>query len=671
MVALVADVAGGSWWNNRWQYRRRVTVEQDEPTGLPGDDVVAVTMPTGGPILPEGQDIRVVTTEGDLVPHRVLMVGPGDQVRLAFAYQPGQQDYDVYFGNPNAPANDLPLTIRRGVLQETWIAPEGRIDSFEQVQDVFGRADALVGRGFRGRIFQGYSPFGAQARIASVFTGYVVAPRDGDYTFCTSSQDASFLVVDDELVVSNGGPHAPQGDVSQQGQLRLTEGLHRLAFYHVNTHGDPVVVVAWQAPGGRRIWPMEPGDFAPVFIGQAGPLTQRNQTSTLDFRAVHAGEAFLAGRYLERFEFEATASGRTPSRTEWKWDFGDGTTAEGQRVEHVYLAPGEYTVTLTADIPSGRRQRAMTVAVWRPWEFVTQDNLEGIRDYAEIVSAYELAGLETESLGVATVLFDRMGQPEGVLAAGSVFVARETASGEIVREATEAYAEALLEAGRAEDATAALIAGHEMTEAVWAKTILLARAGHVMLAEFEDVHRAEELFAGALALSRAVNSEGVRLAQIGMGDVWRVRGDAERAAGAYAAARPPERPRPGQGAFEAGDFARHVEYYLRSNELWAAQEYLDRWSLEHPGDKLVGTWSLLTAQTLMRQSKFAAAAREAEVLVGVSPDSPQGPVLLMLAANCYHQLDLPEDVVRTFRAIIATYPESPYAEEAAQKLEGQ
>jgi len=31
----------------------------------------------------------------------------------------------------------------------------------------------------------------------------------------------------------------------------------------------------------------------------------------------------------------------------WHWDFGDGTQGEGPVVDHVYIVPGEYAVTLT------------------------------------------------------------------------------------------------------------------------------------------------------------------------------------------------------------------------------------------------------------------------------------------------------------------------------------
>jgi PKD repeat protein len=37
----------------------------------------------------------------------------------------------------------------------------------------------------------------------------------------------------------------------------------------------------------------------------------------------------------------------------WKWDFGDGTTADGERVEHIYDTPGEYVIRLEIDTADG------------------------------------------------------------------------------------------------------------------------------------------------------------------------------------------------------------------------------------------------------------------------------------------------------------------------------
>jgi PKD repeat protein len=45
----------------------------------------------------------------------------------------------------------------------------------------------------------------------------------------------------------------------------------------------------------------------------------------------------------------------------FQWDFGDGQTAQGQNVSHVYASPGSYTVTVTASAGSHVLTQSLTV----------------------------------------------------------------------------------------------------------------------------------------------------------------------------------------------------------------------------------------------------------------------------------------------------------------------
>jgi PKD repeat protein len=51
----------------------------------------------------------------------------------------------------------------------------------------------------------------------------------------------------------------------------------------------------------------------------------------------------------------------------WSWDFGDGTSGVGREPEHVYSAPGTYTVTLTAAGPFGSDVESKSAFVTVQW----------------------------------------------------------------------------------------------------------------------------------------------------------------------------------------------------------------------------------------------------------------------------------------------------------------
>ncbi len=58
-------------------------------------------------------------------------------------------------------------------------------------------------------------------------------------------------------------------------------------------------------------------------------------------------------------------SGSTPAGeiTGYSWNFGDGTTADGESVKHTYTTPGTYTATLTVTAPSGTSSASVQVVV--------------------------------------------------------------------------------------------------------------------------------------------------------------------------------------------------------------------------------------------------------------------------------------------------------------------
>ncbi len=672
-TASTAALAEEAWWSPAWTHRRAITIPSFKPTGLKtGDDIAVVTMYTGGQLAPDGSDVRVTTSEGALVRHRVLMVGPGDHVRIAFALRPNVNKYFAYFGCAKGAANrDKELEIQRGVLQESWEHEGvGAIKTFEQVQKIFNGATKLLGRDFHGRIFTGHNPFGPQNKLATIYTAWVICPSDGDYTFCTSSQDASFLLVDDKMVVENGGHHLPQPDVRVQGVAKLTAGMHKLMLYHVNITGDPIAVLAWAIPGRKEIQPIPADHYAPVERGVPGILEKYGQPVNVDFTVEHGGEQFLVDSYYQRYVFDASVSGQAKGAAlTYAWEFGDGQKASGPRAEHVYLQNGPYTVTLTTKTGFGEVKRTNQIFVSRPWEQITQNKLDTLKQQADIVAGYDFHAMESSHIQAAVLMLKRAGHTDALIHAGSAFVERDKATSEQVAAVMPTYSDTLVSKGKPEVAVDALQKAAKMTQNPAVAAEMLTRAGRISLEYKNDNRLAMELYQRVVKQYGALTtSKTIRDARIGVGDVYRARADYEQAYKAYEAAKIRSEDVIKKAAILRGDFARQAEDYIRRKDFESAKEALDRWEDTFPVDKLEGYWSLLQVRFLLTQGSYDPAIREVDGLVSVNPTSNYAPELLMLAVEAYQKLGQPDKARTVLRRINEKYPESRLSAEAGKKL---
>ena len=672
LVLLCASTvwAADTWWNPKWRYRREITVEETKPTRLTGTDIIRVEMATGGACKPDGSDIRVTTPMGKEVVSTVLTSGPGDRVRLAFAKQGALKKYYAYLGNPDAPPRGPNLPIQRGVLLETRRCRANPPGRFAEAQKIFQRSGPVMGRRFIDRIFLGHNPFGPDEAVANLITGYIVAPRTGEYTFSCSSNNASFLLVDDELLINNGGWHRPQRDVRKIARVSLQAGLHKLTFYHINRRSSPVLVAAWKAPGDRRVRVIPPAAYSPVHAGRAGTMQQVSKPLDVDFSPVHAGETFSANRYYQRYTFTARTVGRGGKGLKWEWDFGDGQTSTKDTVDHVYVADGMYTVTLTAKIPRGRLIRTNRIYVSRPWDRVIQRQLDKTGDYAAIVAAYNFETLKADAVGPAFELLKLNERTKDMIRACTAFLKRTKLPTEGVLAIVPTVSEFLLGNARTDNAIKIYLVAADRCASPETAARMTIRAAKIVLNVKRDDQEAMKLYTRAqVRYGKKITAATARDLQIGIGDVWRARGDYDKSAAAYRSAGFGPLARQKKHPILRGDFARHVESYTQTsrNYEWAEQ-YIRRWARTFPADKLNGHLSLLTARLQMAQGRYAEVTIEADILTRVNPASNHGAQLLMLAVEAFRKMEKPDKAAETLKRIVDNFPESPLAIEAAKAL---
>ncbi|HJX38986.1 MAG TPA: PA14 domain-containing protein, partial [Anaerolineae bacterium] len=149
-----------------------------------------------------------------------------------------------------------------GLLGLSWVRPDGVEEVIAgdalYAGDLYGHG--LLGQYRRGTGWEGepevmqLDPFIAPNDVLpSPFSiewlGKIYVPVSGQYVFGTTSDDGSYLYVDDQLVVDNGGHH---GDVYREGQVQLEEGFHGLRLRYFQDGGGRKIELYWTPPGDAR-----------------------------------------------------------------------------------------------------------------------------------------------------------------------------------------------------------------------------------------------------------------------------------------------------------------------------------------------------------------------------------------------------------------------------------
>jgi 4-amino-4-deoxy-L-arabinose transferase-like glycosyltransferase/sugar lactone lactonase YvrE len=149
-----------------------------------------------------------------------------------------------------------------GRLRVTWIRPGAEE---EDIPTSVLYAAELYGHGLLGLYRYGTGWDGEAAAIQldtyiapndvlpSPFSiewlGKIYVPVSGPYVFGTTSDDGSFLYLDGQLVVDNGGHH---GDVYREGPIQLEEGFHDIRLLYFQDGGGRKIELYWTPPGGAR-----------------------------------------------------------------------------------------------------------------------------------------------------------------------------------------------------------------------------------------------------------------------------------------------------------------------------------------------------------------------------------------------------------------------------------
>lgn len=444
-------VAQAAWHLPEWRERAVLRLPESSPS--PNDDTAVVRVLLQGACQPRGEDFRMLNAHGEAVPFAVMFLDAARYAILAFRAGEGGTTWYLYYGNPQAgrAAEEVVLdaTPGSGPPQGTWVPrpglllttvarprPEQRTGqparddnptNVEELSTMLAKSPRPHGARYQRRIADGYNPFGPSDYYMSIYRGWIRIPADGEYAFCTASNEASFSFLDGKPLVHWPGRHTAERGMrgEKHATVMLSAGLHYIEYYHEEVLLQQMAFLGWRppdAPQGQfqaipeELFP-DPREAVVVHYQQKNHPALRFEPRIM---ASLWPESRHEGQYtLVRFSLPEGV--RLPADAVLEWQFGDGLIATGTEVEHVYLATGRYQVVLTAR-PKARhagcaaedQAEPALQAIWPldvyEIQHVTEEIAEaGPAELAQRVKDYDLATLDAAQLRELAYLLGEAG----------------------------------------------------------------------------------------------------------------------------------------------------------------------------------------------------------------------------------------------------------------------
>ena len=662
----------------------------------------------------DGKNVLVLTIDRKPTPTRVLQQGPGDFCRVAFQTVGQQREFLLVYGGDPPKPNEVPAwTSRSGLLLETREYRQCNLNNFESVKEAF-EGSKQIGSGYVNSVEHGSNPFTlTPAPFLSRYTGALNIATPGKYGFLTSSEDCSFLLVDDQVVVSAPGRHGPERRArpGSRNDIQLDQGAHKFEYYHAASGPSAMMVAVWEPdPRNEKPAPISipPSVFRAESAGQVhvGPPETRQEKLLPHFAAEITGSVPLPDnpQHLLGVQFQNLSPPALLTKSRMLWDFGDGQNSDQPSPEHVFLRPGVYPVTLS--IQRGVKKVEISYTLQIDQRRDRPKDLHELDRYLPIVETYEPAKLDTASLQQLVLAYlwkselivnpREDDQQETAEATDETvvdpaeetrqLVQREKAAAEYLVRAVEAAKVAFVEKSAAVGdeplfelaQLAAPIARDQLGDSRLAGQIWQGAAQRISRSDL----RAEcQLAAADIALNDLLLSDyakglldkaSVAIGPAATGNVvpllYRIWGDYYAATGDRFQARKnysdadrvtqSDRSHVEQIAWR-GAHSRSTEQFLKSGRYGQAAQQLRAWQREFPGEKLEGYMHLLFARYWAGRENHAAAIAQADQILVVNPDSPYADRLLALAAECEEKRGQIDRAVATLQSLLHDYRGSP------------
>ena len=705
-AALSADSA--SWHLDGWNCRAAVTIP--EPLADRMVDTAAVRVLCQGQAQASGNDYRVTDAAGRPVLFQLMFHDAARYSLISFRVTDVSQTFYVYFGNPAAeraaeqvvadpkPGAGPPSGAwvpRYGLVYTTLRRPEG--DNPKTVADLaamLAASPAQDGARYQRQIADGFNPFGSSDNYMSVYRGWIEIPATGRYRFCTASNEASFSFLDGKELIHWPGRHTEERGIhgEKNAAAELSAGRHYIEYYHEEVALQQMAFLGWSPPGTEM--KQFSGIPESVFVAPHQAVVERYETP--DAAALRFDPAIVdtiwpelryEGQYT-RCRFQLDPAGRLGEAATYRWDFGDGQSATGTDVEHVYLAVGAYTVKLAVENASGGATAQWPLVVYEV-QHVTEQIREGKPAvYLKMVSGYDRSRLDAAALKELAHLLAESGDPKAAIEVAGEFLARYSSDKpDWLPGVRRLMADCALQPGGAQ-AEGGRLDGAKLDEAVAnylasltdatppaERFDVLARLVKLLGIDRDAPDKALEIYAQAEEAAKGTKFDEAGLVAyrktiIAAGDVRLWHAEPDRARALYRKAEAlAARPIAAQvRSAQLGAYPNLIREFTETGDYGAALDVVDRWENAFPTEKLAGQTFFWRGKLLALRGQQQYAARHLARAVGLAVGAGFESEARWLLAQSLGELGRADDARRELAKLVAAGFGDEFAEMAKKEL---
>ena len=669
LFALLVIRAAGEpetdWWNSEWKCRRVIEVREQPAQNYP---VAVFAFANGGYLGKKAGDLVIIDKKGRKVPFQIIRHEPEGETILIFSARRKGERYSLYYNNPRISRTDSPSwNPRISLTLETREDPGGEVNDWTQMRQLIQKSRKVYGKGFVDNIWHGLNPYGPDDNYISIYHGYLKIKEGGTYRIATLSDEASFLFIDGKLITEWPGKHKVWGGIrgEHSAAVALSPGLHSIAYYHREQKGEQFMIAAWRRPGRKKLEIIP----ASAYLHPAGTeeISYRKLSRSLVayFRARQDNEIIKDDLQYTKVTFRDYSYDLKDRKISYLWDFGDGTTGKVRFPSHIYTGIKDYPVTLTLQAGEEKDSFRFIVRIKESLANLTVENKDYLLAYAQIINTYPHGELDRGNLISYINLLEGIGDKRYLVPLCESYLKKYASyDWKITDRITWLLAEGyeITAPQKAVDAYAGII-----KRAKERKHIFQARwnMAELYLHKLKDYDKALRMYKSILSYYSS-RKDTARLARMRIGDVYRKKGEYDRAKKIYAQAEKETIAKMGlkKAAMKQGIYAQTIAAYLEQNQLEAALKKLKEWEINFPLAKLSGELPLLYGRYFSRKGDYERAIEAVEDLITLNPETTLRPEAELLMAGAYFHLGRKEEAGKLYRQIMKDYPDTLFFREA-------